>query len=550
MEYPIRLKYDDLEEIVEGWEKHKPTDTRKRKKNLEKLGQQYEFTTEKEKRNTTIYVITKKKFVGCGVRRKKEEQEVQKKSVHRTYTEMVYTGEKQVEDINYLADLTEDDYKIHDYIISHFTVSCAYSYEQILEKMQQCPHNTQINWFKEYKYNTDSYQKQLAHIFRSLDLIEQTFTTYNEKVRVYKVNAKREEPLQIIDKRFKLKNFSKRQLDIGILMATIKEETDSLRIVKTMTEGGIVVYIKATDLFEDVGLVNESFKENREVADYLDDYLPKEEQSLVYSHIQQKAKNSVVSALNRLQRGGAISNYIYTYIMVTTDKKQIGLNHEESIIVDKALELTVQDMVEQFPQLKDKCTRGADFYKSYDDDDIEEFKWEKLREHMREHFPNYRSHMRAFSVGLVDTKVERYLNKRAKEEDMDLTEFIEQQHGFTHVESTDVMTRKYWGTTEKKRKEKALIVSCTGEKELDYIHGYPLKDRKQLIRRIKALENLLSDGYRLTDEKREEYQRELTDLVFELESEKEKYLEQTTIKERLDENKLKEIEEFLDELED
>lgn len=503
MEYPITLKYDDLEQIVEGWEKHKPTDTRKRKKNLEKLGQQYEYVQNGKGKGTT-YTLIKKKFVGCGVKRKTEKPKEELK-VHRTFKEIVYTGET-IEDINVLVELTEEDYKIHDYVLSKVENDCCYNYIQFLEIMNSCPYETHMNW-KRYSENTDSYQKQLAYIYRSLDLQELECVADGQNMKMYKVQ-KREEPLQLIDKRLKIQNFKKRQLDIGILMATIKEETDSMRVVKTMTEGGIVVYIKATDLFEDVGLVNESFKRNREYASYLEDYLPKEEQSLIYSNIHQRAKNSVESALKRLKRGGAISTHVYTYIMVTNDRKYIGLNNEQAVLIDKALELTVQDIAKEYPQVADRCVRGANFYNDFNDTNIEKFKWEKLREHIREHFPNYRSHMRAFGIGMVDTKVARYLNKRAKEEDMDLTEFIEQQHGFTHVESTELMTKKYYGKSYYAQKRKALVESCTVEVAPTEIMNYPIEDIVKIAKQIESCKKLLSDE-KLTEEQRKEIENDI-----------------------------------------
>lgn len=542
MDYPKTFKYEDLGQIVEGWREHKPTNSKARKRNLDLLENQYEFYIESGSRNSKTYVITKKKFTGVGKKREVIE-EPKKTKIHRTYKEMVHTGDT-IEDINYLVELTEDDYMIHDFILSSFGEKCYYNYEQIIERMSLCPLDMNINWNKMYHYSTNSYQKQLAYVFRSLDLKECTFTTDDTKIIVYKVDRKREEPLQMIDKRLKLTNFKKRQLDIGILMATIREETDSMRVVKTMTKGGVVVYIKATDLFEDVGLVNDSFKHNREYASYLEDYLPKEEQSLIYSHIQLSARNSVESALRRLKRGGAISTHIYTYIMVTTDRQYIGLNNEQAVLIDKALELTVQDIATEYPQVADRCIRGASFYNDFDDMNIEKFKWEKLREHIKEHFPNYKSHMRAFGIGLVDTKVERYLKKRAKEENMDLTDFIEQQHGFTHLESTEIMTRKYHGESVHAQKRKKLVESCTQEEEMEIIMGYPIKEMRRIGRLIEDCRRALM-SYTVTEEEK----KRLHDLILTYQAEYDellnKYGKGEYLLDKLDKQKLKEIDDFL-----
>ena len=248
MEYPKTLKYEELGTIVEGWKEHTPTNSKARKRNLELLEQQYDFTKNGTGKGTT-YTIIKKRFTGVGKKRESEEPTVK---IHRTYKEMVHMGDS-IEDINYLVDLTENDYNVHDFILSSFSETCYYSYDQIVGRMRSCPYETGINWDKTYKYSTNSHQKQLAYIYRSLDLKECTYTTDDTKIVIYQVDKKRKEPLQLIDKRLRLKNFKKRQLDIGILMATIREETDSMRVVKTMIKGGVVVYMKATDLFEDVG---------------------------------------------------------------------------------------------------------------------------------------------------------------------------------------------------------------------------------------------------------------------------------------------------------
>lgn len=479
LEYPMIMKYEQLGTIVDSWETHKPTNSKARKRNLERLAQQYEYEVIGKGKGTQYNILAEKKQRKRSFGRVKRIDTTtdDKKTVHRTYKEMVYIGGDI--DENTLVPITDTDYKVHRYIDTMLGDSCYYSYIQLLEVMKECPYDTNINWDK-YKQSTNSHQKQLAYVHRFIDLQELYFTTDNEKIIVYKTK-KRNEPLQFIDKRLKLTNFKKRQLDIGILMATITDVTDSLRVVKTLTDdgGGVVVYIKATDLFEDVGLINDSFKRNRKYVDYLEDYLPREEQSLIYSHIHLSARNSVDTALRRLKRSGAISTHIYTYIMVTDDNDYIGLNNEQAVIIDKALEKTVNDMVKQFPHLDGKCERGADFYQTYTEE-IEKFKWKTFRTYVRQYLPNYKSHMRAFGIGMVDTKVKAYLNKRAEEENMDLDDYIDQQHLFTHLESTNVMTRSYNGTSEKAQKRKALVESCTVETSPTHVKGFPFKELTRL----------------------------------------------------------------------
>lgn len=444
------LTYKELAELsdelgVIGWKDHTPTNSKAKKSNLELLGKHYNYSEVGTKRSKK-YILHSEKQVKKprGFGRKPSTSKPKSKKPTKTYKDYVYT--RQDIDDECIKPISEEELERHEKLVNALEVNKGYSQADICaitgEKVETGGRNRTI---------------QLSYWWQSFEFTE---TKQSGKPTIYTPIKIFKEPRPRINESYELTDFKEQQLEVGILFEVIDSHSQCRRVITPVEDCGHIITISAIDLYQSVGLVHEDYYTIRKNKESFVDYLPIEEQNIVYGNIETTSRNKVKGALKRLARPSILSQVAYTYMWMGTDKNWHSATDEEIVWIDKAYTETIDYINEKYKDDNIFISSKAQFYTKIPFEEVEEEKKSYFRNNVRENIPNFVYDMRAYKFIFVNKNVMRYL----EEQGVPLDLLKEQKKLLTHMESKKVQDKNYVCNkpTEMNHRKQVFSDVCTG----------------------------------------------------------------------------------------
>lgn len=332
--------------------------------------------------------MDKKKRIGLNGKAKRK---------HKDYTQYVYTDKSQLDDMTTLVSLTDEDMQLNEKVKEIIEVNGTYTYKEICELLEE-------------KITTGAGKElQLSRWYQHMTWEHPINPKTKRPSKTFKITKVFDIPRQRIDTRQQLKHFKEQQLECNFIFSILNDNN----LHKTVGDFGHIVAIRAKDLYQNIGLVNEHYYLMRNNTGAISEFLSIEIQREMYRSMEEGNRRYTIGALNRLKKSKVIVDYAYSYMWFDASHTEHLATDEEVLTIENAIQKTIKYAKEEYElELKNI---GSLYDNSIKNSHIQKELQDYLKDTIKKTIPSYEYYCRAYKVTFLDENMKGYINKISTE---------------------------------------------------------------------------------------------------------------------------------------
>lgn len=350
-----------------------------------------------------------------------ERKKKQSKRKFKSYSEYVYLGQQNV-DITTLVPLTQDDYDYNDKIHQILEIENEYTYSELCAALG------------EKEKGGTAKQSQLATWFQHMTWEHPINPKTKKASKKFKILEIYDTPRQRINITFQLEYFKQKQLECNFIFSIINNDN----LHEEVGEFRAITGIKAKDMYQNIGLVNETYYLVRSNKESISDFIPINNQIELFKQIENSNKKFTTGALSRLSRSNVIESYAYTYIWTDEYQKDHLATDQEHL----AIEDGIKEMIDYAREWGHKVETIADLYNGKIKHCIASDLKDYMLDIIKKDIPTIKYFSRGFKVVYLKSKMKGYLEEIANESNQSFDKLQSIKLFETRKEHSDIQVNK------------------------------------------------------------------------------------------------------------